>query len=440
MGEKIVAVVGAGPAGLFAAKTLADNGIRVALFNRDIRPGGLAEYGIYPDKHVLKAGLRKQFLSFIDQKNIAYFGNVEIGEHRDLSLDQLKELGFQGILVTAGAQKIKELGLAGETLQRVYHAWEIVSKYNQLPPYSQMEYPIGEKVLIVGVGNVMADVSRYLIQKGTVKEILAVARRGPAEIKFHQTEFSHIASNLDLDDFEVEMERVSPLMLKLGQDPNQTWAFIDKACEDCEGQKSNTNLKLRFLKSPVRFIGDKKNGLQKVECVENTLIEDNHITKTVETSLHTIFEADTAILAVGSSVDDGMGLPVSGYQFLISPYPDYPQDGISFEILDPLTKKNIPGIFVAGWSRLASYGLVGISGKDGTKGARALLDYLQENEFTSPAWSDIELKITNLKKTTITKEMIHQLFAKEEEISRGKGMKEYKFPTNQEMLTALGLI
>lgn len=438
--EKNVAVIGAGPAGLFAAKTLAENGINVALFNRDIRPGGLAEYGIYPEKHVLKAGLRRQFLNFLDHKNITYFGNVEIGDHRDLSLDQLQELGFQGILVTAGAQKIKKLGLEGETLPRVYHAWEIVSNYNKLPPFSQIDFPIGKRVLIVGVGNVMADITRFLIQKGTVEEVLAIARRGPAEIKFHQTEFSHIAQNLDMTDFEAEMDRVTTLMLKLEQDPNKTWAFIEKACENCEGRESDTNFRLRFLKSPVRFIGDEEKGLQRVECVENTLVKDDHATRSVATSLHSIFEVDTAILAVGSSVDSGIGLPVSGFQFAVSPYPDYPQDGISFELVDPSTKKNIPGIFVAGWSRLASYGLVGISGKDGTKGAHAMLEYLQTDESPSPDWSDIEAKIGDLEKPVITKELVHRLFAIEEKIAKEKGLAEYKFSTNEEMLAALDLV
>jgi len=440
MNQKTVAVVGAGPAGLFAARALAEKDIKVALFNRDIRPGGLAEYGIYPEKHTLKIGLRRQFLNILEQENISYFGNVEIGENKDLSLSQLQAMGFQGILVTAGAQKIKELDLEGETLPRVYHAWEIVSRYNNLPPYSQIEYPLGKKVVIVGVGNVMADVARFLLQKGGVEEILAIARRGPAEIKFHETEFAHIAQNLDRSDFDAEMERVTPLMLKLGQDPNETWAFIEKACENCEERTSSTNLKLRFLKSPIRFIGDEKTGLQGVECVENTLIEENHSMKTVPTSLHTIFEADTAILAVGSSVDGEIGLPVLKDQFAISPYPDYPQDGISYELMYPDTQKNIPGIFVAGWSRLASYGLVGISGKDGSRGAQALYEYIDEKKKNSPDWKELEFQILNSKNAVINKKMMKQLFSIEAEIATKNHLAEYKFATNQEMLTELGLV
>src|SRR3989304_7718585 len=94
-----VAVVGAGPAGLFAARELATLGARVTIFNRDIKPGGLAEYEIYPNKHTMKEGLRKQFRQVMDNPQVDYFGNVAIGANGDLTLDDLRELGFDAILV-----------------------------------------------------------------------------------------------------------------------------------------------------------------------------------------------------------------------------------------------------------------------------------------------------------------------------------------------------
>ncbi|MBI3737822.1 MAG: FAD-dependent oxidoreductase, partial [Chloroflexi bacterium] len=121
-----VAVVGAGPAGLFGARELAMHGARVVLFNRDIKPGGLAEYGIYPDKHTMKDGLRKQFRQAMENENITYYGNVKVGAQGDLTLDDLRAMGFQAILVTAGAQGTKWLGLPGEDLEGVYHAKDVV--------------------------------------------------------------------------------------------------------------------------------------------------------------------------------------------------------------------------------------------------------------------------------------------------------------------------
>ena len=82
-----VAVIGAGPAGMFGAREIANTGARVALFNRDIKPGGLAEYGIYLDKYTMKNGLRKQFRGVMDNPNIDYYGNISIGTNADLTLD-----------------------------------------------------------------------------------------------------------------------------------------------------------------------------------------------------------------------------------------------------------------------------------------------------------------------------------------------------------------
>ena len=77
--SRCIAVIGAGPAGIFAAKELANNDRKVTLLNRDIKPGGLAEYGIYPTKYKIKEGLRKQFYSIIANENVSYFGNLVVG-------------------------------------------------------------------------------------------------------------------------------------------------------------------------------------------------------------------------------------------------------------------------------------------------------------------------------------------------------------------------
>ena len=80
------------------------------IFNRDIKPGGLAEYGIYPTKLKMKEGLRNQFRQILERKEIEYYGNVLVGENADLSLDEIRSLGFQALLVSVGAQQTKQLG------------------------------------------------------------------------------------------------------------------------------------------------------------------------------------------------------------------------------------------------------------------------------------------------------------------------------------------
>ena len=89
---KGIFVVGAGPAGMFAAREIALAGFDVTLFNRDIKPGGLAEYGIYPVKDKMSFGLRKQFAKVLDLPNLHYFGHVQVGTDYDLTIEDLEAM------------------------------------------------------------------------------------------------------------------------------------------------------------------------------------------------------------------------------------------------------------------------------------------------------------------------------------------------------------
>ena len=172
----VVAVIGAGPAGIYAAKQLASSGVRVALINRDIKPGGLAEYGIYHSKHKMKEGLRKQFRRILDMPGISYYGNVTVGRERGLSLKDLEKMGFQAMMVTVGAQGTKWLGLPGEEYAGVFHAKDIVYHYNSLPPFSTQKCTFGNRVALIGVGNVMIDIAHWAVRDLKVEEVIAVAR------------------------------------------------------------------------------------------------------------------------------------------------------------------------------------------------------------------------------------------------------------------------
>src|ERR1700746_4234157 len=85
-----VFVIGAGPAGMFAAQKIALAGHEVVIFNRDVKPGGLAEYGIYPVKDKMKVGLRKQFAKVLGLPNVHYFGHLPIAENSPVSLEALR--------------------------------------------------------------------------------------------------------------------------------------------------------------------------------------------------------------------------------------------------------------------------------------------------------------------------------------------------------------
>ncbi len=432
MDQYFVAVVGAGPAGLFGARELANAGARVVLFNRDIKPGGLAEYGIYPSKHTMKEGLRKQFRGVLDNPNVDYYGSVTVGAQGDLSLDELRALGFQAILVTAGAQGTKWLGLPGENLTGVYHAKDVVYFYNKLPPFSQKQYRFGKRCAVVGAGNVMVDISRYLIREQKVDEVIAVVRRGPAEVKFDKKEMEHIIASLDLAALDEEMARCAPIMQAIGQDPAAAKATILEALPHAEAKVSETKFRFEFLASPTQMFGDAQNYLTKLEIEDNTLALKDGETKARGAGNKRTLDVETVIFAIGDKVDEAFGLPVEWNEFVKNAAPKFPVDGISFE-------STIEGVFVGGWSRKASEGLVGYARKDGTNASKAVWQYLQT---LSPAQADAEAvaaKVHGLGKPIVTKEDIKHLEAVEAEEAQKRGLAEFKFDNNEDMLNAMGL-
>ena len=160
---KTVFVIGAGPAGMFAAQKIAQAGHEVIIFNRDVKPGGLAEYGIYPTKDKMKIGLRKQFAKVLSLANVHYFGHVPVSQQSPVTIEDLCRLCPAAVVFSVGAQGTKKLGLPGETARGVYAAKDFVYHYNLLPPYTAQDFSTGKRVAIIGMGNVMVDIARWLL-------------------------------------------------------------------------------------------------------------------------------------------------------------------------------------------------------------------------------------------------------------------------------------
>jgi ferredoxin--NADP+ reductase len=426
-----VAVIGAGPAGLFGARELAAQGAQVVVFNRDVKPGGLAEYGIYPEKHTMKEGLRKQFRQILDLPNLDYYGNVTISNTGDLTLDELRTLGFDAVLVTAGAQGTKSLGLPGENLEGVYHAKDVVFFYNKLPPFSQKKFRFGKRCAIIGAGNVMVDVARHLINVQKAEEVIAIVRRGPAEVNFTKDEMKHLITYLDLEEFDREMERVRPALQTINQDLEIGRHKILDSLSKADPKIENAKFHFDFLASPTGMIGE--NGLlTKLEVEDNILTEKDGKTSAKGTGNKRTIDVDTVIFAIGDKVDESFGLPTEWNEFIKNKEPRFPVDGLSFE-------STVEGVFVGGWSRKASEGLVGYARKDGTSAAKAILQYLPTIQPRNGSAEDVAAKVKGLNKPIITKEDIKRLEVVEAEEAKKRGLEEFKFASNEEMLQAMGL-
>jgi len=378
---KGVFVVGAGPAGMFAARQLALAGYETFIFNRDIRPGGLAQYGIYPVKTKMKTGLRKQFAQTLALPNVHYFGNVQIGAAYDLSLADLETMRPAAIVFACGAQGAKKLGLPGEDAKGIYAAKDFVYHYNQLELFSQMDFSTGRHAAIVGVGNVAIDIARWLLLDDpahTTESVTILARRGPLEVKFDRKEIEYVESHLSREELAAELERVKDRCAQAGQDVSPEKVFPEHFphLNSPDFASIPPRLSIRFLSSPKAFETDSTGRVCRVVIAENELVlKANGSTSARVTGAASTLDVDTVLFAIGDKHDPQIGLPMGPDGYATSPNPGTP-DEPSYEVWDPTAGKTYPGRFVVGWARKASTGLAGVARHDGELGAKKALDYL----------------------------------------------------------------
>ena len=149
---------------------------------------------------------------------------------------------------------------------------------------------------------------------------------------------------------------------------------------------------------------------------------------------------ETVIFAIGDKVDETFGLPVEWNEFVKNENPRFTVDGVSFEVFDPQAGKPIEGVFVGGWSRKSSSGLVGYARKDGISAAKAVWQYLQTKRPDDSNLPTVTATLKALHKPVITWGDIQRLEAVEAEEAQKRGLEEFKFASNEEMLGAMGLM
>jgi ferredoxin/flavodoxin---NADP+ reductase len=431
----LVAVIGAGPAGLYAAQYLAREGVQVVLFNKDIKPGGLAEYGIFPDKHKMRKGLQHQFNRILAMPEVRYLGNIRVGQHGDLKLDQLRRAGFQAFMVTTGAQQNNWLGLPGEDLKGVYQANNIVFHYNRLPEHAEMETNFGINVGVIGMGNVMLDIVHYLKLEGRERMVTAYARRGPTEVRFDKQTLEPVASCLALPAIRSAVDEAALQDRAVGRDVEVFYQLLADAQANTVDCDSGLQFKLAFLRSPRRLLGDTTGRVKAVVFEVNKLEWNGDRVVSRGTGKLETAPLDTVIFSIGSRVDEGFGLPVAHGNFVTTPTPRFPVDGISYEVYNPDLCVQCEDIFISGWARVASEGIVGLARKDAERGARAISQYLATlSEDVSVNADQAIAKLPALSVPMVNNEDLQRLVDAEQKIATEKGLQSFKFNSREEML------
>jgi ferredoxin/flavodoxin---NADP+ reductase len=437
---KTVFVVGAGPAGLFAAQKIAQAGYEVVVFNRDIKPGGLAEYGIYPTKDKMKVGLRKQFAKVLSLPNVQYIGHACVGNGCGISIADLQEFSPTAIVFAVGAQGAKQLGLPGSESRGVYSAKDFVYYYNLLPPFASQDFSTGKRVAIVGMGNVAIDVAHWLLvddPNHTAQEVIVIARRGPFEAKFDKKEFAFVEAYLDRQAFQQELNRIQPQLAAVNQDSTKLAEATFPCLAKPDPGPQSARLLFRFLCAPKAIHADQSGRIARLTVTENVLVKRGEDVAAKATDSTADVEVDTMIFAIGDVADPTLGLPYQKDCYvtnLDSTDPKLP----SYQVFDPTCGQVMDGIYVVGWARKASEGLVGIARHDGEVGAAEVLKYLQSApEKKSASYDEIIHRLQGRNLRLVTKPDLEHLAKAEEREGKSRGIQYFKFADDEAMLAAI---
>jgi ferredoxin/flavodoxin---NADP+ reductase len=376
-----VAVVGSGPAGFYAAGALldAEEPIEVDMIERLPTPWGLVRLGVAPDHPKLKT-VSRAFERIAAKPGFRFLGNVEVG--LDLSHGDLCEL-YDAVIYAFGSSTDRRLGIPGEDLTGSWSATEFVAWYNAHPDYQDLEFDLNvERAVVVGNGNVALDVARMLaltpeelsptdttdpaieaIGESTIKEIVIVGRRGPAQASWTTQELKEMGELAAAD------VSVDPADLAGAEASDTNTARNLEVLREFAARKPTgkpVRIRFLFLRSPVAIHGETK--VKAVELVRNRLEEQEGRLVAVPTDEHETIPCELVFRSIGYQ---GVGLP------------DVPFDERRGTIANEGGRVvGADRIYCAGWIKRGPTGIIGTNKKDATETVALLLEDLAAGRVT----------------------------------------------------------
>jgi NADPH-dependent glutamate synthase beta subunit-like oxidoreductase len=393
-----IAVVGAGPAGIYAAEALTRQDavpVAVDLIDRLPTPFGLVRHGIAPDHPKMRA-IRDTLHRTLDDPLVRFVGNVEIGA--DLSLDELRR-HVDAVIYTYGAAIDRHLGIEGEDLPGSLAATELVAWYTGHPDADRARVEAAlegvRSVVVVGVGNVALDVARVLARTPAeleptdmpqhvldtlaatpVQEITVLGRRGPAQASFTTQELRELGELenatvlVDAGDLELAPEAEE----RAATDRNVTRNLAAlRGWVDHHPEPGRTRLHLRFFARPARLLGTDR--VTAVE-VERTAVDAEG--RAMGTGELDVVPADLVVRSVG---------------YFGTPLPGLPIDERAGTVPNEAGRvlrdgKPAPGEYVAGWIKRGPSGVVGTNKHDARETVAALLADAADGVLTTSGSAD----------------------------------------------------
>jgi ferredoxin--NADP+ reductase len=382
MANARVAVVGAGPSGLYAAAALVASGagVDVDVLDRLPAPYGLVRYGVAPDHVKMKSVIRVLGRPF-GPGEVRFLGGVRVGDG-GIPLAALRE-HYTAVVHAVGSAVDRRLGIPGEDLPGSIGSGDIVGWYCGHPDHGAAPFLDTPAVAVVGAGNVALDVARVLartpdelastdvpdgvlhaLAAGRVRDVHVLIRRGPQHVKFTPVELRQLG---DLADAEVVVhddglldgdgaDRLGDAVTDRRERANL--AVLAEWAHATPGVAAR-RIHLRFLRSPVRIVGSDR--------VTGIVVERN------------VLGPDGRLSATGEQETLDVGLVVRAVGYTAVPVPGLPFDpatgtvpSVAGRVVDA-TGAVLPGEYVTGWIRRGPTGVIGTNKHDAVETAASVL-------------------------------------------------------------------
>ncbi len=360
-----VAIVGAGPAGLFTAAALRDRGdaeLAIDIFDRLPTPFGLLRYGVAPDHTSVKA-VATTLARVFDAPGVRFLGMVEVG--RDLTAEELRG-AYDVVIYAVGAQDDRRLGIPGEDLPGSRSAREFVAWYSGHPDATPQPLAGVRSALVVGVGNVAVDVARILLKdpgslsatdmpdavlaglrSADIRDVWLVGRRGPEHASFTTPELRELLQTPGVAVTVAGADLAAIDADSLERHARANLAAIAAAVA-AAGPDAQRRLHLVFWHRPVELLGEGR--------VQAVRLEPARGTESLTVP------ADLVLRSIGYR-----GVPLAGVPFDDGRIPHL--EGRMVE-LDGSAR---PGEYAVGWIKRGPVGLIGSNRKDAAETAASVV-------------------------------------------------------------------
>lgn len=382
-----VAVVGAGPAGIYAADILSktDLDVQIDLLERLPAPYGLVRYGVAPDHPRIK-GIINALYKVLQKGAVRFIGNVDYGT--DLSMADLRHY-YDAVIFATGAIRDADLNIPGIDLHGSFGAADFVSWYDGHPDVSRTWPLEARQIAVLGAGNVALDVARILVKhvddlmvteipdnvaeglrSSPVTDVHIFGRRGPAQVKFTPLELRELGRVPDVDivvypeDFDFD-EGSEEAIRSSNQTKQVVKTLTDWTLREESERTASRRLHLHFLHRPAEILG-----------------ADGRVTglRTERTELN----GDGSVRGTGTFEEFDVQAVYRAVGYFGSPLPDLPFDPVAGVIPNDAGRvldthgEHVPGMYATGWIKRGPVGLIGHTKSDASETVRNLVADLAE--------------------------------------------------------------